>query len=189
MPSSSASPGELLLRCHFIYEIKMMQETYRLCWEEVNNDASDQEKIINNALIESFCVHARNLIEFFQDKTFMRIYKNTSYDAFPDKNKLSAIYQRLCAQISHLVFKGKQHRTINAAQKIDAKDRYEILYIVGTEIAEFKKHLLPTYAHFADTIPIPPHPFAVPKGMGPSATTTTTHFAVAWGSLTRRNFP
>jgi hypothetical protein len=46
MPSSSASPDELLLRCHFVYEIKMLVETYRRCWAEVSNDGDDEMKII-----------------------------------------------------------------------------------------------------------------------------------------------
>jgi hypothetical protein len=67
MPSpSAAAPAELLLRCHLGYEIWMLQETYRRCPNDPNNTARDDDTVVrDNSLIESFCVHARNLIELF----------------------------------------------------------------------------------------------------------------------------
>jgi hypothetical protein len=183
MPSSPPSPDELLLRCHFVYEIKMLQETYRRCWEEVSDDAEDEKKILNNALIESFCVHARNLIEFFQDKKFRVTYANSQYLPFSQvsPNTMNAIYGRLCAQITHLVHSGTQNRTIDALQKINAKDRYEILGILRGEIIQFKGKLVPSYAQMAAAIPEPLHPFNIPVAQSPYATTTTTNFTSAGG--------
>jgi hypothetical protein len=184
MPSPSPSPDERLLRCHFVYEIKMLVETYQRCWGEVSNDADDERKIINNALIESFCIHARNLIEFFQDNKFMTSYADSRYKAFDPvsvKDRISSIYKRLSAQISHLVFRGTQNRTIHTLQKIDARDRYEILDILRTEIIEFKRHLAPSYLHVAAIIPVPARASEIPVSMGPFATTTTSNFATSYG--------
>jgi hypothetical protein len=181
MSSASASPDELLLECHFVYEIKMLQETYQRCWEEVTNDADDERKILNNALIESFCIHARNLIEFFRDKKVRTTYADPTYRAFSlvQPNTMDTIYERLCAQITHLVYKGTHNRTTHALQKINAKDRYEILRILRSEIIEFKGKLVPSYARMAATIPEPPHPFDIPVGISPYATSTATTFASA----------
>jgi hypothetical protein len=162
----------------------MLVETYRRCWAEASNDGNDERKIINNAMIESFCVHARNLIEFFQDRKFMTSYADPHYKAFDHvlgNDKISSIYKRLSAQISHLVYQGEQNRTIHTLQKIDARYRYEILDMLRAEIIEFKRHLAPSYLHVAAAIPVPARASEIPVSMGLFATTTTSNFATGYG--------
>jgi hypothetical protein len=53
----------LVFRDHILYEVKMLQMTYRLLQEPWYSGW------IGNALIESFCIHARALIEFFDCNT------------------------------------------------------------------------------------------------------------------------
>jgi hypothetical protein len=163
----------------------MLRATYQRCWQEVSDDCEDEKKILNNALIESFCVHARNLIEFFQDKQSMSTYADPNYKAFRvfDSTKISKIYKKLCAQITHLVYQGQQDRTILVSQKIDARDRYEILNILRTEITTFKAHVVTSYTSIAATIPVPPRPFDISVSMGPNATRTTTNFSESSTSI------
>ena len=51
---------EELLGEHLLYEIQMLHETRKAL-----NGERVSDQIITNALMESFCVHARNLNEFF----------------------------------------------------------------------------------------------------------------------------
>src|SRR5215472_1081532 len=107
-----ASPDDLLLRCHFVYEVKMIWETYA---RFLRRDFVTKETVIRNALIESFCVHARNLIEFLRGK-HRRKYTRPSYRPFCDvpTEKINAINDRLNDQISHLRF----GRTVKTSEKI-----------------------------------------------------------------------
>ncbi len=51
---------------HLLYEIQMLNQTHHLLdW----TDPALPEGVILNALIESFCVHARTLIEVFRQET------------------------------------------------------------------------------------------------------------------------
>jgi hypothetical protein len=181
--SPASSSDELLLQRHLVYEIKMLQESYHRCWRAVTDDADNNEKIINNALIEAFCVHARNLIGFFKDEKFMSCC-TTNYRAFTSmpKGKIKCIEDRLNMQISHLVYKGKNKRSILDMDKVNGKDRYEILEILRSEIIEFKEKLSKRYAYLSDSIPVPPHPFNTPVSSGPNAT-TTTELVITAGSI------
>jgi len=48
---------------HLVYEVNMLRNIYLLLLLPVFRDS------LANALIESFCVHARVLIEFFDEKS------------------------------------------------------------------------------------------------------------------------
>src|SRR5262245_16938817 len=161
----------------------MLVETYRRCWGEVANDADDDKKIVNNALIESFCVHARNLIEFFRNNKFTTAYAASykPFKRFAGTDQISTIYDRLCGQISHLVHEKKGiRRTIHGSEKITAWDRYEILDILRAEIVEFRAHLATgEYAHVAAVIPVPRSAFDIPPRNDPDATTTTESFVTS----------
>ena len=57
MPAIPNSPARR--EYHLNYEIWMLEET---------NKKRHVDEVIKNALIESFCVHARNLFEFFMEE-------------------------------------------------------------------------------------------------------------------------
>src|SRR6266478_3100960 len=150
MPSPSPSDDELLLKCHFVYELTMLRDTYQRCPKEgtiINDD------IIRNALIESFCVHARNLIEFFEgEKNESRKYSESAYHPFStvmSDIRIGVIKKRLNAQITHLIYHGTHKRTINDSEKINDKDRADIYTIVARENTIFKTHLAQGYKHIA----------------------------------------
>jgi hypothetical protein len=118
---------------HLNYEIWMLQET--------NNKRHDDE-VIKNALIESFCVHARNLFEFFAEEArqYTQNYRPFSHIT---TSKLKGIRTKLNVHVTHVQFQG---RTTNDADKINDRDRTEMLNILTDEIKGFKTHLRPQYS-------------------------------------------
>jgi hypothetical protein len=163
--SALASPDELLGH-HLVYEIDMLRETHG----KLPNDHT----VLNNALIESFCVHARNLIEFFCKRA--KKYTDDNYRPFANVDKnLKAIRVRINVQISHIIYAG---RTVKDSEKINDEDRAEILNILSEATADFKAHLSLQYRHI--TIPdLARVPKGAPKGaatgsIGPTTTTSST---------------
>jgi hypothetical protein len=69
-PLPSASE---ILEHHYAYELDMLSDTYRL---------SREAQIQLNAYIESFCIHARNLIEFFRSdgRQYVDVVAMTNFD-------------------------------------------------------------------------------------------------------------
>jgi len=118
---------------HLNYEIWMLEETTK-------NRHVDE--VIKNALIESFCVHARNLFEFFMEEApqYTQNYRPFSHVT---KSRRKAILAKLNVHITHVKFKG---RATNDADKISDRDRAEMLNILSDEIKEFKAHLTPHYS-------------------------------------------
>jgi hypothetical protein len=164
--SAPASPDELLGH-HLVYEIDMLRETH--------GKLPDDHTVLNNALIESFCVHARNLIEFFGKGA--KKYTDENYRPFANfKKNLKTIRHRINVQISHLIYAG---RTVKDSEKINDEDRAEILNFLSEAIADFKAHLLREYRHItiSDLARVPK---GAPKGgaTGSIGPTTTTSSAV-----------
>jgi hypothetical protein len=70
-----------ILEHQYAYELDMLEDTYRL---------GRDTQIQLNAYIESFCIHARNLIEFFRSDG--RQYVETSYTPFAEtKSSLTCL--------------------------------------------------------------------------------------------------
>jgi len=108
----------------------MLLHSYRLI--------SDNQ-ITQNALIEAFCLHARNLIEFYKTQK----YTENSYVPFYNKTtRIGSLNQRINNQISHLDL---NQRTVDDAKKISHKEPSELLTILSEETVEFRKHLKPAY--------------------------------------------
>jgi hypothetical protein len=118
----------------------MLEQTYQ------RTERDNPDPVINNALIEAFCLHARNLIEFFKKKA--NTYTGKNYKPFSQISGecLEKIKTRLNTQIVHLIYEG---RTVVDSEKIDLKNRAEMLNILSAEIAQFKANLLPEYQHIA----------------------------------------
>lgn len=99
-----------------------------------------------NALIESFAIHARALLEFFEvikakgaTASDFTIEKYTP--KFVDKVKPATI-QKLHNQIAHLSIE----RTEETSEKLGGPDRLELLNLIKQELFEFVKHLRPEYS-------------------------------------------
>lgn len=58
-----------IIEKHLPYEIDMLRRTHT---QLSKIDEADEQRAIRNALIESFCIHARSLLHFFANNK-MRI--------------------------------------------------------------------------------------------------------------------
>jgi hypothetical protein len=178
MPPSLTPEDEVLLGHHLVYEINMLRETYERCPKE---GVEISDGVIKNVLIESFCIHARNLIEFFQNEGNYKYkrYSNSQYKSFSivDDGRITSIKGLLNDQISHLIYRGKQRRIVEKSEQISDDHRAHIFNIVAAEIGRFKIHLGHAYKHiaFPELVPV-----VVPVNPSQGATTTTS-ISIAYG--------
>jgi hypothetical protein len=129
---------------HLPYEIDMLRRTYAmleaLARPPVDPETSDQE-VQRFALIESFCVHARSLIDFFS-KASPKKTDATAADFKPgfvttidrDKPPLAGIWFKLNKQVFHLT----KNRPFAEADKFDVGiDGLGLMKMLEPEIARF----------------------------------------------------
>ena len=128
---------------HLLYEFFMLN----YCFECLTSHSLDVNH--NNVLIESFCLHARNLIDFFWGKE-PASGDRPSADHFTDKEypnhrgadpRGKAIYSKLNTQVAHLSYS----RTSDRSKKISHQDRVELRQLVEPELAIFYAHLREPY--------------------------------------------
>lgn len=123
---------------HLPHEIDMLRATYELA--RAARPAAEHE-----ALADSFLMHARNLIEFFQDRPSCdfdpRMFTGGSYPLNRDF-VADTILPRINRQIGHLTVK----RTAQEADKLGPRDWALILRALEEEIARFTKALRKDYA-------------------------------------------
>jgi len=117
---------------HLPYEFSMLELTY----DYLKLDHGDT---INNALIESFSIHARNLIEFFRDKQDVHA---SHFTAAPYSPKFVGAnsgalgdtrYKKLIQQVAHMT----KDRTIDDEKKIGGDDRDKIIGALRKEKDRF----------------------------------------------------
>jgi len=116
------------IKKHLSYEIWMLCETYELTCKLKEEPETDEERIDANMKIESFCVHARNLYEFFLKATPRDEYVPRGFT--PAKANYDEPVRLLNTQISHLIYEG---RTDKPAKLIDGADRLGMLKDLRTE--------------------------------------------------------
>lgn len=123
---------------HLPYEVHMLRTTYELA--RAARPAAEQD-----ALAESFLLHARNLIEFFQDRPSCdfdpRMFTVSSYQLNKDF-VAEQVLPRINRQISHLTVK----RPTLAADRLGPRDWALILRALEEETARFIKALTADYA-------------------------------------------
>src|SRR5665213_2428310 len=115
---------EEALRDHVSYEIDMLNETFDRLGKPVG------DSVMGNALIESFCIHARNLIDFLGNEDGglrASSYVDAQYAHAKHVGVGKALYQKLSTQIAHL----GQRRTSNNQDKINTADRRTLLETVS----------------------------------------------------------
>jgi hypothetical protein len=130
-----------MLEKHVTYEIDMLVATYTLMKQmEVSKLVTDEEtnKVICNALVESFAIHARNLIDFFNSKQggnpkeFAPEYEPTVVNEIGSK-----LDRKLNTQIAHLTYQ----RTDDPKNKIGSGERETLLRHLLPEIDSFSRRL------------------------------------------------
>jgi hypothetical protein len=127
-PLPSASE---ILEHHYKYELDMLEDTYDLIRET---------QIKHNAFIESFCIHARNLIEFFRGDGRQYVECYTPFAAA--KSRIKKLKPLLSQQIAHLDIR---KRTVDNDEKISNATLYELIDMLAKESVEFRKHLKVEY--------------------------------------------
>jgi hypothetical protein len=124
---------------HLCYEVEMLAKTMdRLrgtIW-------SDQTAL--NTFIESFCVHARNLNEFFMESGRPDTLKASSFtDAKyrrPRRTKRrTSLFKKVQKQIAHLTMK----RTAMIRRKIGMRQMWSMYKILIADLRRFDRHLRP----------------------------------------------
>jgi hypothetical protein len=131
---------------HLPYEVQMLRHTYHLLATGIAVSPAEAQVVVEYALIESFCVHARNLIEFFRHKKpcdfDLRWFAKDGYRV-ADKDFIGAsVQKKLDEQMSHLT-KG---RTKVEKEKIDRAARKEIYDALEDEIDRLRSSLRPDSA-------------------------------------------
>jgi hypothetical protein len=122
-------------KVHFPYEIWMIRRSIEAL--STRQQLSEFEK---NALIETFCLHARNLIEFFRKKDGCE-FDPRDFTTADFKLKTAFIgngpLQWINRQVSHLT-KG---RTDDPAGKINTVEMADMYRAIEAEIERFLRHL------------------------------------------------
>lgn len=125
--------GEFLRR-FLRYEMEMLSNTYAILANPPNN------QLLVNVFIESFCVHARNIIEFVMNHHACdvdpRWFTNDNYQIRRDFLRKS-LRDRVNAQIAHLSYE----RTTDTKKKIGSQDRKELVDVVEQQLSRFHGHL------------------------------------------------
>ena len=157
MGTEKAASKEEILEEHLFYEIWMLLHTDKAL-------RAPPSTVTQNALIESFCIHARQLLDFFENKqgvhakdfTTDGTYVAAHFDGFRSQRK------KLNTQIAHLT----AHRTKDPNHKILEADRILLRDALLCEAHHFQSRLrhdfvtrfkVPSLADYPDGPP--PHGF------------------------------
>ena len=146
MPDAAPNPGrDLVMSDTLPYEIWMMHQTVELLALGIFAPGPMQ-----NALIESFAVHARTLIEFFKlkpnrqpDDADACDFTSPAYKRFSAGKVPQDIVDKINKQIAHIT----ESRTVDPKEKLNGNgtDIVELRLLLDAEIGEFKNHITPTY--------------------------------------------
>jgi hypothetical protein len=123
---------------YMFYEFWMLAETHKRLL------AGKGDAVLENALIESFCTHARNLNEFFLEVGLGDTLKASDftlgdYKWPPDSDKRRALITTINKQIPHL----NDQRTLVAQEKIGEQDRTAVYELLVADFKNFTHHLRP----------------------------------------------
>lgn len=138
MPPEEFDSTELL-HVHVRYEIDMLSGTYQRLKKPI------EDHVVGNSLIESFCLHARSLLDFFNNEQGLHASEFTS-EKFSALNPEAlgipnSVCRKLNTQIAHLTKK----RVADAKEKIGPEHREQLFQGLTKAIHSFEEHLLPPH--------------------------------------------
>jgi hypothetical protein len=131
-----------IIERHLRYEIEMLRYAY----DRLKVGGFENQGQINS-LIETFCIHARNLIDFFwEDKPESKdepkaTHFASTYPAARGKRPPQRLYGKLHRQVFHLSYK----RPIDPQEKFSASERKALIEAIEAEILSFRDHLSERY--------------------------------------------
>jgi hypothetical protein len=143
---------------HLPYEICMLQKAFVKLMKE-GEDLQKSNKLVFDALHESFCIHARSLIDFFSppdkrhESAAIASDFAPKFEASPDTRALSGKKDKLRRNLNELrdklnkqVFHITTKRPENDEDQFDVgRDGGEILKAIETEIRSFDGKLAAGY--------------------------------------------
>jgi hypothetical protein len=135
-----------IMEHHLPYEIGMLVFTSRLLETMQPGNLPDHEKAMRNALIESFCIHARNLIDFLEGKKKKsRLRAKSVTDGYKPASGWidKALTKKIEDQIAHITI----NRTLDPSARINGEVRTKLLRAIAKELVAFRKKLRPQYRH------------------------------------------
>jgi hypothetical protein len=123
---------------YLFYEFWMLAETHKRLLAGIG------DTVIQNALIEAFCTHARNLNEFFLEVGWDHALKASDFTAGdykwpPNSEERKALIAKINKQISHLT----DQRTLTAQEKIGERDRTALYELLVADFKNFTQYLRP----------------------------------------------
>lgn len=129
---------------HVGYELDMLVYTFDklLLVEQLVRRSFQAGQV--NALIVTFCIHARNLDEFFQgagraDTLKAETFADSEYTPLESDKERKDLVRKINKQISRLT----EQRTSEAKEQIATADRAKLFYILIAEADNFTRHLQP----------------------------------------------
>lgn len=137
MGTELAASKEEILEEHLIYEIWMLLHTDEALKAPLST-------VTQNALIESFCIHARQLLDFFENRQGVHAKEFTTdgiYEA-AHLDGLKLQRKKLNTQIAHLT----AHRTKDPNRKILEADRILLRDALLREAHHFQSRLQGDFA-------------------------------------------
>jgi hypothetical protein len=160
---------------HLPYEIEMLVYTF----ERLNKLQASDEVFLINALIESFCVHARNLFEFFDKGARIRTPpRKYAKDGYMSRGTYQLHKQALNQQISHLIYGGRFNTQVG---KIDGAKRFSMISDLRTELEHFKNWVVdPLWVTSKWNIPANILVYGRTDPSATNAVTTTTSTSVTF---------
>ena len=129
---------DVLLR-HLKYELVMLNHTF----QQLQMKSLPQNEV--NVLIESFCLHARNLIDFFSDSHKDKGREAAAWHFTKDTYRPPAKPKGLCEKINAQILHIRYDRTSAASEKIGTADRLALWTLVRNRVAYFLEELRPEY--------------------------------------------
>jgi hypothetical protein len=127
---------EEILEKHLPYEIYMLRQTYRKLAE-----GQPQDEVVGNALIESFCIHARSLLDFFESRPNKKDddYVATDFtSAFVLRINRSAPFETLRTKLNKEIFHLTRGRKNSEADQFNmSTDGKQLVHEIEQEIHRF----------------------------------------------------
>jgi hypothetical protein len=160
MSKRPITPDSQAFTADLPYEIDMLRHTYGRLLNHGPEDIVGQ-----NALIESFCVHARNLLELFNGHNKAIPVREMVVESY-EPIRLNALYGQISEQINHLSSRREGAEKINATGP-------QIIGFLEREISRFQDHLKPG---FREKFRCQTNPITIPTTGLPKVTNTTTVF-------------